>query len=490
MGVILHFQSSGTVPGQGAPVRMTGSALTIGRGPENDLCLPDPAKVISKNHCTIENHGDRYFVIDLSTNGTYLNYAKEPLGPVSTPLNDGDVLVLGSYELMVEITSSDEAAAPSAPSTPDPAPPPATGGLDDLVPPGGDEGDDFLDDLLGGGASPVGPSSVARHEPGDDGLLPPLGEEDDLLAPLPETEPPASGAAFHGDAVHDAFTPQVPAGQPSVTQPIPDDWDDELLLPGATPEPPEIGDPFAGQSDDGPAPGPEAMQPPMPEAPDTGDWQATPEHPPASAADPDPAPAPAPPPPPGDAAARAFLAALGADEVNIPDDELEETMARLGAVMATMITGLREILMTRASIKSEFRIQQTVIGAGGNNPLKFSISPEQAIEAMVRPARGYLPAREAAEEALNDIKAHEVAMMTAMEAALKGLLKQLSPEMLEAQLTTGGGISGLLQGRKARYWDVYESMYARISDQAETDFQDLFGRAFARAYQDQMDRLK
>jgi len=152
---------------------------------------------------------------------------------------------------------------------------------------------------------------------------------------------------------------------------------------------------------------------------------------------------------------------------------------------------LREILMTRASIKSEFRIQQTMITSGANNPLKFSISPEQAIETMVRPsAKGYLPPDEAARQALDDIKAHEIAMMAAMEAALKGVLKQLSPKVLEGQITKGGGLSSLLQGKKARYWDVYETMYAKISDQAETDFHELFSREFARAYQAQLDRLK
>ena len=110
---------------------------------------------------------------------------------------------------------------------------------------------------------------------------------------------------------------------------------------------------------------------------------------------------------------------------------------------------------------------------------------------MVRPTtKGYLPADDAAHQALDDIKAHEVAMMAAMEAALKGVLQQLSPEVLEGQITKSGGLSSLLQGKKARYWDVYEQMYAKISDQAETDFHDLFAREFSRAYQAQLDRLK
>jgi predicted component of type VI protein secretion system len=33
-------------------------------------------------------------------------------------------------------------------------------------------------------------------------------------------------------------------------------------------------------------------------------------------------------------------------------------------------------------------------------------------------------------------------------------------------------------------------MYAEIADQAENDFNELFAREFARAYQDQLERLK
>ena len=156
-----------------------------------------------------------------------------------------------------------------------------------------------------------------------------------------------------------------------------------------------------------------------------------------------------------------------------------------------MIGGLREILMTRTSIKSEFRIEQTMIQAGGNNPLKFSISSEQAVEAMLKPkAKGYLDATDAASQALNDIKAHEIATITGMEAALKGVLARLDPKALEDKIKVSGGFSSMLKSKKARYWEIYEQMYSEISDQAENDFHELFAREFARAYKEQLDKLK
>lgn len=485
MVVTLKFQSSGTIPGDAAPVPMRGPSLTVGRGDSNDLVLPDPDQLLSRTHCVIEDHNGNVVVVDLSSNGTFLNYSKIPLGRTPTPLNNGDVLCVGNYEMVVEIRNElaevgDMIAAPAAQA-------PASHGmaenapdpmklLDDVGP-----GGDFLDDLLGT-PTPTGPSQINPVDPIDD-LLPPMGEDEDPFFQKSSDGREGEGASLptHNPSAQDAFAPQ--RAQPAAA--IPDDWDDDFLsgigevsTPTPTPTPASADAPFE-QVMTAPPPSPVVSkpdpQPPQPAAP-IEDAEA----------------APAPVDPSEQAAAiDAFLRGLGAEDLKLEAEEQQNALARMGRVMRTLITGLREILMTRASIKSEFRIEQTMISAGGNNPLKFSITPEQAIEAMVRPAtKGYLSPESAAEQALNDIKAHEVAMMTGMEAALKGVLARLDPKALEAKIQDKGGISGLLKGKKARYWDVYEQLYSEISDQAENDFHELFSREFARAYKQQLDRLK
>ena len=533
MSVKVHFQSTGTVPGNARPVAMGGRSLTIGRGDDNDLVLPDPDRMVSKHHCAIEDHGGNVVVVDYSTNGTFLNYGKVALGNVPTPLNDGDILSMGPYELLVEIRSA-RSADPLAnipPPLEDDRPLVAPGNaVPGLLDDGTSDGD-FLDDLLGGAAVPAGPKGVVRAEPGDDGLLPPLGEgdSDDLLAPMADPDAGLGASqGMHNPSVEDRF--EVPhAAPPNAT--IPDDWDDDLMggptipddpfgapapsappapsatpVPSATPEfrpeavpepPPRARPQPPRPAAAAPPPAPPAPQPAPPPAPGPAP-QPTPEAA-AEAAPPPTLPPPTPPAPvatavpaaAGDAATRAFLVALGADGMALPDAELVATMTRLGGVLRVMIEGMREVLMTRASIKSEFRINQTMISAGGNNPLKFSVSPEQAIEAMVKPTtRGYLDASAAATQALEDIKAHEVAMMTGMEAALKGVLARLDPAALEGRLDESGGLTSVFKGRKARYWELYEKLYAGIADEAENDFHDLFAKEFARAYQEQLDRLK
>lgn len=529
MSVTLRFQSSGAVPGDGQPIVMRGPTLTIGRGPDNDVVLPDPDRQISKTHCVIEDHNGNIIVVDFSTNGTFLNYGKAALGQIATPINDGDVLIVGPYELVVDIASANASNDdPLAPLGDDPASfgdaghaPDPYKLIDDAAP-----GGDFLDDLLGG-AAPAGPGQFRKPHEEEPDLLPPLGE-DDLLGPAPE-QPTGPTVGDHSSAASDSFRPAQPGGSEAV---IPDDWDD-FLEPTPDPAPrapqaplPEGSDIFSHgpstdptKGDDLPGPPPAAPSPSIAD----GDGPGAPPSAPADpldpfAAEPDEVPAaenagaapPGPPeqavtaPPAGSAevppaappavssdAARAFLEAVGAADLAITDAELPETMARLGRTLNSMITGLREILMTRTSIKSEFRIEQTMISAGGNNPLKFSVSPEQAIEAIVKPtARGYLPAETAAAQALDDIKAHEIAMVTGMEAALKGVLQRLDPQTLTSKIEARAGLGGLLKNRKAQYWETYETMYAEISDAAENDFQELFAREFARAYREQLARLK
>ena len=479
MAIILHFQPTGAVPANAQPFAMVGNSLTVGRSDTNDLVLPDPEKMISGNHMIVENHGGNVVVVDKSTNGTFLNYSKVPLGPIATPLNDGDILSLGNYELLVEIKLGVGGPAPVELADLEDDIPVSFGVADNAAHVGNVMDDlggevDFLDDLLGDKANVVGPESVVREQLGDDGLMPPLGHEDDLLPPLVE-EPPTFQVSDESN-MSDHF--QVPVSKPSTSQ-IPDDWSDDIFAEPAEPIqatpkpstliPEETIIPLKVTKTAEPS---QAVEPIVPE-PDVASVAASL----VTGSD--------------DSAARAFLKSAGAADLNVTDEELIPTMSRLGHVLRVMIHGMREILMTRTSIKSEFRIDQTMISAGRNNPLKFSISPEQAVEAMIKPStKGYLDCTEAAEQALQDIKAHEIAMMTGMEAALKGVLKRLAPSELESQIQTSGGLKSVLKGKKARYWDIYEKMYSEISDQAENDFQELFSKEFARAYQEQLERLK
>ena len=212
MAVTIRFQTTGIVPGSGAPVAMRGGNLTIGRAAENDMVLPDSDGQLSRRHCVIEEQGGTVTAVDLSTNGTFLNYSRTPIGQSPAVLNNGDVLSIGPYELVVDITAElldpmdlgpiSHGQANQALNRTDLMDTQAVGETD------------FLDDLLGGTATPKGPGRYVPEE-FEDGILPPLGDDADPLLPTGQdpTAQPQGASAFVGVLV----AANVPAVAPVAT---------------------------------------------------------------------------------------------------------------------------------------------------------------------------------------------------------------------------------------------------------------------------------
>jgi type VI secretion system FHA domain protein len=186
----------------------------------------------------------------------------------------------------------------------------------------------------------------------------------------------------------------------------------------------------------------------------------------------------------------AFFAGLGTGDpgqVKDPDALFHDA----GALLRVLTAGLTATMMTRASFKSELRLGVTTIRRAENNPFKFSVSPEEALERLLlRPNPAYLPPLDAAREAFEDIQAHEMAMIAGLRAALRALLARFEPSALEARLEAASGLDKLLpMARKSRYWDQFTRTYGQVAADATEDFMQLFGEAFARAYEDQVLRL-
>ena len=192
----------------------------------------------------------------------------------------------------------------------------------------------------------------------------------------------------------------------------------------------------------------------------------------------------------GDAALlAAFLRGAGMPDLKISAAP-EQTMQAAGAVFRALVEGLRETLMSRAAIKNELRVEQTMLRARDNNALKFSVTPEEAVAALLLPVRpGYKPPLDAAREAFRDIQSHEMAVMAGVQTALVALLKRFDPAALEARLQPGRLDSILPAAKRARTWELFCETYKDIAHEAEDDFQSVFGREFAKAYDAQMKKL-
>lgn len=74
----------------------------IGRAFGSTLQLSDASRELSNCHATIKKSNRGYHIIDNSSNGLFVNGSSTPLGKGNqSPLNDGDVLDLGRFRLLV-----------------------------------------------------------------------------------------------------------------------------------------------------------------------------------------------------------------------------------------------------------------------------------------------------------------------------------------------------------------------------------------------------
>jgi FHA domain-containing protein len=149
-----------------------------------------------------------------------------------------------------------------------------------------------------------------------------------------------------------------------------------------------------------------------------------------------------------------------------------------------------ELIAARQITKREIRADVTIIVPKGNNPLKFLPTPEAAIMQMLGPRMpGFTSTAKAMEEVFDDLRAHEVGVIAGMRAALAEVLLRFDPSALEQRLEKGGLLESLVPAaRQARLWKLYDAQFREIYREAQDDYQALFGEAFTRAYEEQVEQ--
>lgn len=448
-------------PGQCPEMRLETGAITLGRATDNDWVLPDPERLVSARHCVIQFKDGRYYLTDDSTNGVELVRAGIRLRRGnSEQLLDGEVIRIGEYEIQARIDANlpgaldgepqahsfealmaNQVAAPAAPA-------PAISGAPAAFLQGASN-HDTLPDLF----DFLGPSSV-----------PPVSQPDHVPAQQHDFRPPTPLVA------------PAPAVEPAAPGMIPEDWNlfDSAPASVQTPTPTPT-----------PTPAPAPTAPPAPAVP------AVSAQPAASAPVAAPAAAPAP-AASSDALLQAFLRGAGIEHLRIDAADAAAQMEAIGHSYRLMVEGLIDVLRARSSLKGEFRMQQTTIAPVQNNPLKFAPNADEALLLLLRHGnQAFMAPDQAVRESFDDVRAHQLAVMAGVQAAIKHLLECFQPARLEQRLAPAAGLAKLFGGsRQAHCWQQFTELYGQISREAEDDFQELFGREFSRAYEAHSSRLQ
>ena len=514
---------------------------SIGRADSSTLVLDDPERTVSRVHAQVLCRGDRFFIVDRGSNPLLCN--GHPLGAGNeAALGNGDRLTIGSFELSVQgigvatqshlpggmpgqtasmadddpfadllvglesprpqqaapaprAAAGQNGAAPvrsplfedpmGAPASTAPAHDPfadllgqqasgAPGGrtaehlsdFSDLAIPSSGSSSS-LDQLFGLGPS-AGAGDPLALSPLADPLLQPntAHSADPMVALQSQAKSTASARSDHVAALNQAYAP--PMALPVSPVSVSEDFSDLVASPVArAPEPPakavlsrvEVGLASAPRQ---PAPAPVAVSPSTAvSSHETGELMA------------------------------AFLRGVGSTH-QMPQTMTPELMERIGVILRGATEGTLQLLLSRQEFKREVRAEVTVIGAQRNNPLKFSPTAEVALAHLLGPGiRGFMRPDEAMQDAFNDLRAHQFGVMVGLHAGLAHVLTRFTPEALEKRLTEKTAFDALFSAsRKAKLWDQFCALHASISQEAEDDFHNLFGKAFSQAYDEQMARFK
>jgi type VI secretion system FHA domain protein len=185
---------------------------------------------------------------------------------------------------------------------------------------------------------------------------------------------------------------------------------------------------------------------------------------------------------------RALIAAAGIEGL----DPSTEAAQVLGSMLRAAVGGLMEVLRARERMKDELRVRGTTFKVANNNPLKFSANVDDAFHnLLVKQNPAYLDPETALEDAFRDVRDHQAAFLSAMRLAFESMLSQLDPNRLQDDFDRQikkGSILGV--PAKLRYWDLYRDKYTELAKDAQGAFRTLFGDAFAKAYEEQLDRLQ
>ena len=187
-----------------------------------------------------------------------------------------------------------------------------------------------------------------------------------------------------------------------------------------------------------------------------------------------------------------LLKAAGLKPTDLAGSAPAEVMQGAGQILRYLVVGLTGLLQERAQLKEAFRLSQTIIQGGQNNPLKFSPTVDDALRYLLGDrSESYLSAQEAIEAAFTEVKNHEQAVPKAMLQALQDLIERFDPEELRLQFDQGLKRNPLLAGtNKLKYWELYEDCYQALIQGEEGKLPEAFSREFARAYEHEVEVLK
>jgi type VI secretion system protein len=434
---------------------------SVGRAPDNDWVLPDSRRVVSGHHFQVQFQGGKYWLVDTSTNGVFVNDAEEPASTTGrVELRDGDRLRLGEYDILVSVdgridflpTAGDEHSAAKHMDS-------DIGhnlDLDSLFTPRevDESGSISVRNAFGVRLNSDARAHVREtlqrsvETRGETPAEPPEFERTGRIDPLV-----AASAAPVRDA--DAAVAAAPPGNAPAPAPANQDW--ALSTRQITRE--ELADALARRKNRV-----EARERSIPFHQQASTWSDL------------------------RSAVQAFCRGAGIDPASLSPEAQAMLPLVAGQLLREAVVGLHDISQARNSAPLGAAISALPTAPGSSsNPLRSSTSVEQALQRLFEShGRLYAGPVDSLRDVLQDTRDHEAALAAGMRAGLDTVMGQLSPANVADQFEQGRA-RALAPGQDPRpkYWEHYSEFYRLLTQQVGADelprsFIEAYGQEYAR----------
>jgi type VI secretion system FHA domain protein len=192
-----------------------------------------------------------------------------------------------------------------------------------------------------------------------------------------------------------------------------------------------------------------------------------------------------------------FKSAGVTDIENYNTEFSKESAILLGKILHETLQGAMDLLRSRTATKDHMHLEdKTIISITQNNPLKFLPSANHVITQLIlsknNSNQAYMPLVDAIQESFNDLKFHQFALSMSIQEALSSTIRDyFSPDSLQKKLEKSNPlISKISWQKKAKLWKLFEETYENIEKEASETFQLVLEKKIADAYKANMKKLK
>lgn len=180
----------------------------------------------------------------------------------------------------------------------------------------------------------------------------------------------------------------------------------------------------------------------------------------------------------------AFCAGAHLDASSFAGHDPIEVMRRAGAMYRQMVLGINDLMTERTSVKAEFRMDRTTVGAVDNNPFKWAAPQRVAVDLLCGRDDNFLAGPAALKASFEDLKKHLLCLQAGSRAAVHAAFENVSPARVEEAARPLP-----LVGKADALWRAYQRQHEELSADARANPDSAVNRAFKRGYESQLRAL-